>query len=191
MDDHSVTLSVQQLAEGDDAAAGLLWDRFFPRLVTFARSRAKNLPSGVIDEEDIALSAFKSVCLGVRDGKFPRLNDREGLWKLLLTIAARKTADKVAFELRDKRNARRTQPLEPGDELRLLLREEPTAETQAEFSDLLESLLDRLQHADLKQVALLKLENYSNAEIAQHISKSLATVERKLRTIRTIWGTVA
>jgi DNA-directed RNA polymerase specialized sigma24 family protein len=35
----------------------------------------------------------------------------------------------------------------------------------------------------------MKLEGYSNDEIARAISRSLPTVERRLRVIREIWGT--
>jgi hypothetical protein len=45
----------------------------------------------VADEEDIALSALNSLYDGVQAGRFPRLNDRDDLWKLLVTIACRKT----------------------------------------------------------------------------------------------------
>ena len=40
---------------------------------------------------------------------------------------------------------------------------------------------------ELKQVALLKLEGYQNAEVAVRLGCSLPTVERKLRLIRRLW----
>ena len=38
-------------------------------------------PRAEADEEDAALSAFNSSCLGVAQGRFPQLADREDLWR--------------------------------------------------------------------------------------------------------------
>jgi DNA-directed RNA polymerase specialized sigma24 family protein len=48
----------------------------------------------------------------------------------------------------------------------------------------LESLLARLREPALRQVAMWKLEGYTNAEIAQRQGCSLPTVERRLALIR-------
>jgi IS30 family transposase len=39
----------------------------------------------------------------------------------------------------------------------------------------------------LRQIAVWKLEGYSNAEIAAKLGRSDATVERKLKLIRELW----
>jgi DNA-directed RNA polymerase specialized sigma24 family protein len=49
-------------------------------------------------------------------------------------------------------------------------------------------LRDRLAGDRLRELALLKKEGYTNAEIAEHLGCSLAAVERVLRLIRGIWG---
>ncbi len=45
------------------------------------------------DEEDIALSAFKSFHRRVRRGDFPRLDDRDDLWVQLVTLTRQKIVD--------------------------------------------------------------------------------------------------
>jgi hypothetical protein len=47
------------------------------------------------DEEDIAISAFDSFFKGVKEQRFPRLNDRNDLWRILLMITARKAIDQI------------------------------------------------------------------------------------------------
>lgn len=64
---------------------------------------------------------------------------------------------------------------------------EPTPSFAAEVAEECRVLLEKLGDDELKQIALAKLEGFSNAEIAERIGKSLATVERKLKLIRKTW----
>src|SRR5438874_1896729 len=54
----SVTNWLQALQVGDPEAAQKLWERYFQRLVSLARSRLRGAPRRAEDEEDVALSAF-------------------------------------------------------------------------------------------------------------------------------------
>jgi DNA-directed RNA polymerase specialized sigma24 family protein len=51
----------------------------------------------------------------------------------------------------------------------------------------LQRLLDLLEDEELVQIALLKLEGCTNPEIADRVDRSLPTVERRLRLIRSTW----
>src|SRR5208282_1518970 len=86
----SVTHWIGQLRAGDQVAAQHLWEGYFRRLVGLARGKLQTLPCRAADEEDVALSAFASFCRGVECGRFPQLADRDDLWRLLVTITARK-----------------------------------------------------------------------------------------------------
>lgn len=189
--DNSITQWVEQLRAGDEQAATRLWERFFTRLTAIARHRMHGRSSPMSDEEDIALSAFKSFCVGLRQGRFSELNGRDSLWRLLLVITARKVADQVAFDRRGKRDAKRIVRLHDQDEEELiveLVSREPTPEMAAEFAEQLAAMLDALQHKDLQHIALLKMEGFTNSEIAGQLNRGLSTVERKLRAIRSIWS---
>nr|MCU0979177.1 ECF-type sigma factor [Pirellulaceae bacterium] len=48
-------------------------------------------------------------------------------------------------------------------------------------------LLERLPDADLRTLAVAKLEGYANAEVAERLGCSMRTVERRLRLIRDLW----
>ena len=85
-----VTRWIAELGGGDAAAAEGLWDVYFAKLVRYARRRLQDLPRRTFDEEDIALSAMFSFCRGLEEGRFQDLEDRDDLWRLLVTITARK-----------------------------------------------------------------------------------------------------
>lgn len=191
--EETITAWIEQLRQGDDEAARRLWDRFFHRLLDVATRRLKHTRSADYDEEDIVLSALKSFCLGVRKGRFPQLRDRDDLWRLLFVITSRKVADRFAFHRRAKRDLTREvvhQSASSSSETisTWFVSGEPNPAVAAECEEQLSLLIERLQHEDLKRVAIWKMEGYTNEEIATLMSRSLATVERKLRTIREIWS---
>ena len=88
--DDPVTLWIDQLRAADDSAANNLWNHFVSRLYESARKKLRPRTRAVYDEQDAAQSAFKSVCAGIAAGRFPDLQDRESLLRLLLLITSRK-----------------------------------------------------------------------------------------------------
>jgi DNA-directed RNA polymerase specialized sigma24 family protein len=192
----SVTGWIDHLREGDDVAARRLWERYFHELVHLARARLRAKPRGAFDEEDIALSAFESFCRGAEQGRFPRLDDRDGLWRLLVTITARKVVDQVERQCRRKRGGGRVrneaalagpESEAGGGGLDQAVGREPTPEFAAMMADECRHLLAELGDEGLRQVALLRMEGYSDDEIASRLDCSVRTVGRKLRLIRDIW----
>ena len=109
-------------------------------------------------------------------------------------ITARKVADRITFQQREKRDTRMqvyaTELQAVGSDVSSepFLAREPSPEFAAECADQFRCLLDQLRHEDLRQIALLKMEGYTNQEIAARLDRGVATIERKLRTIRDIWS---
>jgi DNA-directed RNA polymerase specialized sigma24 family protein len=194
----SVTQWIGLLKAGDADAAQRLWQRYFERLVRLARKKLQGGRRRVADEEDAALGAFDSFCRGAREGQFPLLSDRHNLWPLLVLITSRKAIDLVQQEGRKKRGGgavRGESALEePASSasvkagLDQLTGHEPTPEFAAQVAEECQRLLAKLPTAELRSVALWKLEGYTNREIAAKLGCVLTTVERKLRTIRTHWA---
>jgi DNA-directed RNA polymerase specialized sigma24 family protein len=184
----SVTCWLTQLRAGDQAAAGPLWRRYFERLVALARARLLRAPRRAADEEDVALSAFHSFCRAAGRGRFPRLDDRDDLWRLLVVLTTRKAAHLVRDDGRLKRGGR-LPPRGPEGEvdLELIVGQEPTPEFAAEVAEEYRRLLDRLADDTLRAVAVWKMEGYTNEEIAAKLGCVPRTVERKVRLIREIW----
>ncbi len=178
----SVTQWLAGMKSGDERAFEQIWQRYFMRLVSLARKTLDGSPRAAGSEEDVAQSAFESFYFRARDGKFPRLNDRDDLWKLLITITLRK-----AWKER-RREARRGAPADPAILADELLAESPAPETAALTADEFRRLFGLLDHPLLATVALMKLEGHTNRQIADVLEVSLATVERKLQLIRRVWS---
>src|SRR3954466_10228051 len=96
--DGSVSRWVTALKGGDVAAAQPIWERYHRRLVGLAREKLRGARRRAADEEDVVQSAFHSFFRGVARGRFPQLNDRDNLWRLLVVITARKALDQLAHE---------------------------------------------------------------------------------------------
>jgi DNA-directed RNA polymerase specialized sigma24 family protein len=194
----SVTLWLQQLQAGDAQAAQQLWNRYFQRLVGLARSKLRGARRLAADEEDVALSAFESFCRGAEQGRFPKLDDRDNLWSLLVVITERKACDLVLHERRQKRGGGDVRGesafgeglagLEGEAALQQLASREPTPEMAAQVADECRRLLAILGDATLRSVAVWKMEGYTNADIAARLACAQVTVERKLQLIRTLWA---
>ena len=194
----SVTLWVGDLKAGDHDAAQKLWERYFDKLVNVARSklRASRRPGADEDEEDAALSAFESLCDGAAHGRFPKLADRDDLWRLLVVITARKAVDQMQRRGRQKRGGGRVvgesalAGANPDQELAGLdqmIGSEPTPEFAAMVAEEHQRLLDLLGDDTLRKIALWKMEGYTNEEIRQKLGCSLRTVANKLELIRRTW----
>jgi DNA-directed RNA polymerase specialized sigma24 family protein len=179
------------LRTGDQAAVDPLWQRYFERLVLLARARLVRAPRRVADEEDVALSAFHSFCRAAERGRFPRLHDREDLWRLLVTLTTRKAAHFVRDGGRLKRGGlgqvRAARHREGGVDLEGIACDEPGPEFIAEMAEQCHRLLGRLDDETLRSVVVWKLEGYTNEEIAAKLHCVPRTIERKLRLIRDIW----
>jgi DNA-directed RNA polymerase specialized sigma24 family protein len=195
----SVSVWLQQLQTGDHAAAEELWQRYCRRLVDMARRLIRGLPCRVADEEDVALSAFNSFCRGAIGGRFPSLDDRNNLWRLLITITGRKAYQHGLRLRRQKRGdkavldeaalARVAGGEDDGRALEQLVSQEPTPEFVVQAAEEYQRLLASLPNRDLCVLAEWKMEGFTNEEIAAKLTCSVRSVERKLRIIRGCWET--
>ena len=191
----SVTHWIEGIQAGDlDDSTRLLWNRYFDRLAHLATGKLRNA-RGVVDGEDVALSAFDSFFQGVVAGEFPQLGSRDDLWRLLITIAARKAANQLRREQQQKRGGGRVldeAALDRGDPeagrfLAQVVGDEPTPEFAAMVADEYRRRLDGLRDESFRQVAVMRMEGYSNAEIALRLGSTVRGVERKLAAIRKRW----
>jgi RNA polymerase sigma factor (sigma-70 family) len=193
----SVTTWLAQLRAGNRAVAQQLWERYYRRLVRLARRKLHGLRHAAADEEDVALSAFDSFYRNAEQGRFPRLDDRNNLWELLVVITSRKAIDLRQRECAQKRGGGRVVEQSvldrpPGSDadgpgIAQVASAEPSPELAAEISDEMQRLLGKLPNEEVRAVALAKLEGYTNAEIAERLGCALATVERRLSLIRSVW----
>ena len=188
-----VTVWLEQLSQNSTEAAFHLWSHFCTRLTEFAGRRLSTSNKRVYDHDDAAVSAFRSLCRGVEERRFPDLRDRESLWALLITITARKIANRRRYDHQQCRDvARHVAPdLVRATDLHMGVEQlqalEPTPEFAVEVADLSEKFFELLPEPELKQLMLLKLEGWTNEECADRMHLSRRTIQRKLERVRRIW----
>ena len=181
----SITILIGGMKSGDDEAARRIWQRFSPRVASLARKKVPVWLRRIVDGDDLANSAMCSVIMGLREGRFQELRDRDELWALLACITVQKARNEIAKASRQKR-------MPPGATMPLT--EEITApdlppDLIVMAAEQFQSLIERLRskEAIFEPIALWKLEGYTNDEIAQRLGCSRSKVARKLELIRKTW----
>lgn len=193
-----VTCWIADAGRGDAAAQARVWDRYFGRLVEFARQRLAPRIQRVTDGDDVAASAMFSFYDGLAAGRFA-LADRGDLWRLLVTITSRK----VVSASRKERSQKRGGGAQRGESVFMREGEEalggiggiaddaPTPEMEVMVAENCERLLAMLPEESLRRVAVLRLEGYTSDEIAEKLGVVTRTVTRKLDLIRSAWESEA
>jgi DNA-directed RNA polymerase specialized sigma24 family protein len=176
----SITRLVRAVQGGSDSAVRTLLATYIDRLAQLARKRLQGLPGLNGYDEDLALRSFHSVYRRLRDPAQPlNLAGRDDLWRLLATRTISRAIDLI----------RRHRPAEVpgGQDVKQLLGREPTPQEAAEAVDECRRLLDALPEPELRQIALWKVEGYTNEEIAARLDCVPRTILRKVNRIRHIW----
>lgn len=195
MNEHSVTRWIGEVKVGDEAAAQALWSRYFEKLVRVCQKKMRPHPRRSEDGEDVAISAVARVFVGLRTGVFPQVTDRDDLWRLLVRIAADKAVDRIRHLKSKKGGAGRVfdesilghEDPERITGLEQVMGAEPSPEFAAILLEQYERLLRRLSSDELRTVAVLKMQGYSQEEIAAIQDCAVRTVQRRLWLIRKEW----
>lgn len=189
-----ITHWLREVQAGRSDAAQGLWNAYFDRLTTIARQKLPIHARRAADDEDVALSAFKSLCLGLERGRYPQVQDREELWNLLIVITARKAVTHVRHETRQKRGGGHVQgeaalasESSDGGGFDQIVGREPTPEFAAQVAEQCERLMAALGDDALRGIAMMKLEGFTREEIAERLGRSVRSIARRLDLIRRIW----
>jgi RNA polymerase sigma factor (sigma-70 family) len=195
--DGSVTRLIQLLRSDDpaerDIAARLIWRRYLHDLLELARNNLNKRIRRREDEEDVLQSMYKSFCLRQQRGEFD-LAGRDALWKLLVTITLRKARNTAKRQGREMRDVGHEQTLTDGDDARSVgwaLEQMdaagPSPAEAAVLNEALERRLEALADPELREIALLRLEGYTNREIAAKRDCTERSIERRMERIRGKW----
>ena len=136
-----------------------------------------------------------------RAGRFPKLFDRGDLWQLLVVLAYRKTCNQIKHQARrqplngrvyEASNLATEDSEDVGSIFSAVIDREPNPALAIEVAESCRRLLEMLPTAELRDIAVWKLEGHTNEEIGPKLKggkgRSLTTVERKLALIRKIWA---
>lgn len=194
---NSVTEWLNGLKAGHADAAQKLWERYVEQIVRVANRRLGGRPRRAADEQDIAQEAFANFFRSVEAGRFPQLDDRNDLWQVLVLLTDRTANRLLRRELAEKRGAGKVQgesAFSGGQSgsaassfgIAQQADAEPSPESVTALIRALESSLEKLPDESMRQIALDKLQGYTDKEIAVRRGIALRSVERKLSIIRRI-----
>lgn len=185
-----VLLWLEAAREGDEDALTQIWQRFSARMTTFcARWLRQASTPAVFDEDDVAVSAFDTFRRALRDGQFSELRGSDDLWRLLATITIRKARDHIQSQQAEKRGGRETIVSLDESGVGNQPTVDPTPEMAAMMTDECRRLLTKLNDPELETVVLLKVDGYSNEEIAKELGYSRRTIQRMIDLIKQRWKT--
>jgi DNA-directed RNA polymerase specialized sigma24 family protein len=117
-------------------------------------------------------------------GRFPNLEDRNDLWKILVFIVGQKIADQIERQAAKKRGHQAKIASE--EALYAVIGREPSPEFAVAIADEIDHFMARLDDDQLRQIAVWKMEGRTNEEISSLASCSLRTVANKLTLIRRV-----
>ena len=185
-----------ELKAGDDKALGIVWQRFFEKIIVVARNRLRDVPKRVEDEEDIALSAFRRLHQMAGREKLGAIRHSDELWGLLVAITAGKVADLVRRQTADKRGggkvrggsafAKKSASGE-SDGIQDWFTTDLSPEALLVVEEEVDRLLNLLPDPTTRQIAEMFLEGVPKTEIASTLDISRSTVYLKLDTVLAIW----
>jgi DNA-directed RNA polymerase specialized sigma24 family protein len=197
--DDEVSAWIRRVQAGDDDAAQLIWNRYAAQIVEVARRSFGDASRRVSDEEDVAMLAFKSLLTGISTGRFPELDNRERLWRLLMVITTRKAAAVIEHDSRQKRGGGLVRgdsavgfSLDSSDRSQMagfdqFPSEKPAPDLAALMADETHRLIMSLPDTTAQQIAVMKMEGHTHEEIADRLDCNVRTVERRLKQIRELW----
>lgn len=187
----SVTVLLNQLKDGLDAeACQRIYERYVKQLEWVARGKMAGIKRTTGDEEDVALTVMGQFFLAVRNGRFPKLNDRHDLWQVLLVVLERRVVD---LRRRPCREVGESAVSPAGSEslgaagIQGFPAGGATPDDLALLREQLQCRLQQLPKEKWRRVAMGKLEQRTNAEIAKLMDCSVRQVERILVQIRALW----
>lgn len=173
---------------GDGAAEYQFWGQFFDRLLRHVESRVRKggIPRGLLDTEAITVSALESVYKCAKLGRLQSVKDWGELSRLLLAMTNRKFVNHWRRATAQK-SYPGSVPVSLPPECVDLSSERMEACSLA-FAEELSRLLDMLPDELHRRIAVLKLSEYTLAEIAADVDKAVPTINRKWRYIRRVWA---
>ena len=143
-----------------------------------------------VGPDDVVQSACRTFFRRVSSGQF-ELPDADALWRLMCAITLTKARRAARDQLRKKRNVDAEQYLDspPAEDDGARYELEGSQQTpfeSVEFSDQMDKLLANLSPKEC-QVLDLKLQSFTNDEIATEMKCSERTVRRIITQIRERW----
>jgi RNA polymerase sigma factor (sigma-70 family) len=187
--DLPITEYLKAFKAGDAARLNDILKAYWSQLVAHCEQRLSRKFKPQQEGQDFAIQAFHNLAEGVRRGRWPRLDNRNDLWQVLLQAANCRIKDFVRNQMAEKRGGSQQrltdgpQSSRPMDLDQFQARDEFPQDAE-QLVQLMFDLSNRLR-GKITHVRILvdHLNNYTNQEIAIRYEISSRTVRRKLDEI--------
>ena len=178
---------IGKLVDGESVVVGEFWQEYGPRLQRLAEKRISSRLQRRVGPEDVIQSVCRTFFRRAAEGEF-HFADSDDLWRLLCAITLTKIRDKARYHNRQKRGVDQERHLESGSKEHAgwaenLADDGPLPEEAAELAEYLEQLLSGMDDEE-KQIVEMKIQQYTNLEIARSIGCSERTVRRLLARVK-------
>lgn len=186
--DGSVSRYIKELKEGSAQAEDALFGQYLTELTNLAIANMKHLfgeRSAALDPEIAAQSALRSMLQRIKGGKEEQLSDRNQLLGFLVS----KLRHKIIDQWRTESAKKRSEGLVKADSevIAQARSPRPSPEDAVRLQELLIHAMSILPNDDVRHIAILELEGYTDTEIGTLTGRSIRGVQLKLRLIRAIW----
>lgn len=172
--------------QSGNGGAEKVYERFVTRLIGLAKTRLQNRFRGHVDPEDVVQSVFRSFFLRHAKGQYA-FDGWNSVWALLANITVNKCAGTAVRLEAAKRDVRREVHGAAMDaELPLKIKyfnREPTSEEAAILHETLTQLMSRWNTRQ-QSIISLKLQQYTNEEVAERVGCTERTVYRLMKKVR-------
>ena len=189
-DDQNWDNLISGLRAGDSLACGTFWEKYGPLLEAVAQRQLSQRIQRRVGADDVVQSACRTFFRRVSDGQF-ELPDADALWRLMCAITLTKARRAARDQNRQKRGVSKEEYIDSAkDSVERRQYDvaggESTPLEAAEVADQLQSVLEGLGPEEC-QVLDLKLQQFTNDEIAQRMNCSERTVRRLTKKIQDRW----
>ena len=184
MSTHSWQVWIDAVRQGDAVALADFWSRYASPLLRLAERNIQQNLRRRVDPEDVVQSAFRTVLRRMQGGEF-LVDDDEQLWKLLCAVTLNKSRRQARRHLQQKRAVDREMYIDQAEaQMAGVESDLPSPTDAAILVDLIEHIVHSTVDEEERSVLLLKLEDYSNQEIADQMERSERTVRRIMGRIK-------
>jgi DNA-directed RNA polymerase specialized sigma24 family protein len=184
----SVSRHIRELKEGSAQAEERLFQQYISELTQLAMANMRRMlgeRAVALDPEIAAESALRSILQRIKAGKEERLFDHNQLLGFLVARLRNKIVDQWRTETAKKRGEGLVTA--DSDVFSAAKSLKPTPEDVLRLQELFVHAMSALPNDDIRRIALLELEGYTDMEIGGIIGRSLRAVQLKLKLIRAIW----
>ncbi len=186
--DPAITHWWSRARDGDEEAFARLFDCYISRMQLYARRFLTKQDRADGFDEDLASETMTNVWLGITQGRFGSVSNRDELWFTMMSIAKSRALDRRKFLHRKRRMFGIPGQLATFFQGRI---DFSLPSDEFEFLEVWEKFTNSLPNDEYREIARMRMDGMKVNEIANKLESVPKSVRRKLRIIRGEWEAFA